>query len=103
MTLEIAEAAREEVEAAAARYDHKRPGLGDEFVEAILSATAVICSHPNAWAIWPEVSQGAIPVRRYVMDRFPFSIGFQVLGDTVRVVTVAHASRRPGYWRQPRR
>ncbi len=32
------------------------------------------------------------------MKRFPFSIGFQVRGDTVRVVTVAHAIRLAGYW-----
>lgn len=103
MKLEIAEEAGEEVEAAAERYDSNRPGLGDEFIVAVLDATEAICANPAAWAIWPDMPLGADPVRRFVMERFPFSIGFQVRGDTVRVVTVAHASRRPGYWSSRRR
>ncbi len=98
MKLEIGEEARQEVEAAAERYESKRPGLGDEFIVAVLDATDAICAHPPAWAIWPDMPQGTIPVQRFVMERFPFSVGFQVHGDTVRVVTVAHASRLPGYW-----
>lgn len=98
MKLEIAEEARDEVEAAAERYESARPGLGDEFIAALLAATETIYANPHAWAVWPDLPQGAIPVRRFVMERFPFSIGFQVHGDTVRVVTVAHARRLPGYW-----
>ena len=99
MTLEIDEAANAEVEAAAEVYERRRPGLGDDFIVAVLDATSTICANPRAWAVWPDMLRNAAPVQRFVMERFPFSIGFQVHGDTVRVVTVAHASRRPGYWR----
>jgi len=33
------------------------------------------------------------------MRRFPFSIVYYVADDTIRIVAVAHAKRRPGYWR----
>ncbi len=36
--------------------------------------------------------------RRYLLRRFPYSIIYQVAGEEVRVVAVAHHRRRPGYW-----
>jgi hypothetical protein len=33
------------------------------------------------------------------MRRFPFSIVYSVGGDNLRVLAVAHQSRRPRYWR----
>lgn len=33
------------------------------------------------------------------MRRFPFSIVYYVVDDVVRVVAVAHAKLKPGYWR----
>ena len=36
--------------------------------------------------------------RRYLMRRFPYSLVYTVSGDELRVLAVAHHSRRPGYW-----
>jgi hypothetical protein len=33
------------------------------------------------------------------MRRFPYSLIYTVIGDEVRILAVAHHSRRPGYWR----
>lgn len=37
--------------------------------------------------------------RRFVMKRFPFGVIYTVVGDQLRILAVAHHSRRPGYWR----
>jgi hypothetical protein len=40
-------------------------------------------------------------LRRFALnDRFPFSIVYSIQGDTLFVIAVAHASRRPGYWKR---
>lgn len=36
------------------------------------------------------------------LKRFPFRIVFRDLGDRIVVVAIAHAKRRPGYWRRRR-
>ena len=37
--------------------------------------------------------------RECLLRRFPFRIVFRVVDDCVVVVALAHAKRRPGYWR----
>jgi plasmid stabilization system protein ParE len=38
--------------------------------------------------------------RRFVVDRFPYTIRYWVRLDEIFVTAVAHQSRRPGYWRK---
>jgi hypothetical protein len=33
------------------------------------------------------------------MRRFPFSVVYHVVDDLIRIVAIAHAKRKPGYWR----
>ncbi len=51
--------------------------------------------YPDAFAKWPDDAR----YRRIVVRRFPYLVFFEVRGETVEVVAVAHASREPGYWR----
>ena len=37
--------------------------------------------------------------RRVLLRRFPFFIVYRVRGGVLEIVAVAHARRRPGYWR----
>jgi plasmid stabilization system protein ParE len=37
--------------------------------------------------------------RRVLLRRFPFFVVYRLRGDNVQIVAVAHARRRPGYWR----
>ena len=98
MRIEIADPARAELFSAARRYDDENPGLGDEFLVAVIDVAARFGNQPT-WPVWPGIRQSNPPVRRYIMERFPYAIGFQVFDDHVLVVAIAHAKRRPGYWR----
>lgn len=40
--------------------------------------------------------------RRLVMKSFPFAIIYTITGEQLRILAVAHHSRRPGYWRARR-
>jgi hypothetical protein len=33
------------------------------------------------------------------LEKFPFQLIFRVSGDVLYIVSVAHAKRRPGYWK----
>ncbi|MGH9422135.1 MAG: type II toxin-antitoxin system RelE/ParE family toxin [Thermoanaerobaculia bacterium] len=44
---------------------------------------------------WPLGRRGE---RRFVLDRFPYTVLYFVRADHVFVVAIAHQSRRPGYW-----
>jgi toxin ParE1/3/4 len=87
-----------DVAAVMQRYDTEREGLGDEFLDAIDAALALIAERPDAWAVWPGIRPESPPLRRYVMARFPYAIGYQVLDGLVAVTVLAHAKRRPGFW-----
>lgn len=47
--------------------------------------------------MWPE-DQDAI--RRHILRRFPYTIFFEIQGNIVTVLAVAHQRRMPRYWRE---
>ncbi len=87
--------AREELEAAAAWYDERRPGLGVELVAEIDEAVGQISDYPEGWPLWRDDR----PYRKRLLSRFPYVLFFVVVdADEIEIVAVAHSSRRPGYW-----
>ena len=82
-------------EARAARqwYQARSPRAAAAFVRELDVAVKVIAETPGRWPAHDENT------RRVVMRRFPFAVVFRVSDDIVWVVAVAHARRRPGYWR----
>jgi toxin ParE1/3/4 len=78
---------------AAAHYELQVPGLGERFEADIRSATEVLLQHP-------EIGAPADPnLRRFLLNRFPFTLYYSATSDVLRIEVVAHQSRRPGYWR----
>jgi hypothetical protein len=39
-----------------------------------------------------------VDVSRFKLDRFPYCLAFQVTGDDIAMIAVAHQSRAPFYW-----
>jgi hypothetical protein len=48
--------------------------------------------------VWPGTARAAVPIRKAVLEQFPYLIAFEVDADRVLVLAVAHAKRRPLYW-----
>ena len=80
----------------AAEYYRERAGtaLAQAFLAEFESSIQLLLQHPLLGARW---LQGK---RRLVMTRFPYTIVYFVAGQEIRVLAVAHQSRRPGYWRR---
>jgi plasmid stabilization system protein ParE len=90
--------AEDELTDAAAWYDARREGLGDELLRVVFDALNVILEAPEAWPRWPDAPGRIPPVRRVVLPRFPYAIAYQVYADRVVVLAPAHGRRKPLYW-----
>jgi hypothetical protein len=47
--------------------------------------------------VWPGDEHG---VHHRVLQRFPYTIHYEITGTDLTVIAVAHRSRYPGFWRQ---
>ncbi len=82
----------QEIEAAARFYESKEPGLGIQFILEVRRVTALLLRSPEL----APVFEGTI--RRKLLDRFPYSLLFYTTSSGIRIVSLMHQSRRPGYW-----
>jgi plasmid stabilization system protein ParE len=78
---------------AAAHYELQVPGLGERFETEVRGATEILLRHPEIGT--PADSD----LRRFILNRFPFTLYYSATSDVLRIEVVAHQSRRPGYWR----
>ena len=93
MRLEFHPEAELELVEAAAHYELQVPGLGQRFEAEIRRATDILLDHP-------DIGSPADPhLRRFILNRFPFTLYYSATSEVVRVEVVAHQSRHPGYWR----
>lgn len=95
--IEFHEAARDELREGARWYETRLEGLGEELLEAVEAALE-------------RAARGALPglapqepgrpaTRRILLQRFPYTIHFEMGEGSLFVWAVAHEKRRPGYWR----
>ena len=91
--VEFHPAALEEAEAAANWYRERSPEAATAFLAEVRRAVQQIAEAPERC---PPYIQDT---RRYLFHRFPFFVVFRRAAGRIQVVAVAHARRRPGYWR----
>ena len=84
---------------AEADYEHALAWYLDRSLPAADRFEAAFDSAVNAIRANPSTFPACDPHHRYVLlKRYPFRVISRIDGDTVRVLAVAHAKRRPGYW-----
>lgn len=76
-------------------YEHRRPGLGAEFGEAISGAVTRVADNPVAF----QKVHGE--TRRAVLRRFPYAIYFRVDRDDIIVLAV-HGRQHEARWQSRR-
>ena len=86
--------ARQDFEDALAWYAARNREVAVAFVGAVDDSLAAICRHPDFFRLIDDQH------RVFTMRRFPYRIVYRTPRvDLVLVVAIAHAKRRPGYWR----
>jgi plasmid stabilization system protein ParE len=74
-------------------YEEQRKGLGNQFLDEVLSVFSVISETP---LMFPVVHRN---IRRALIHRFPFGVYYRVESDEIVVVAVMHGSRDPRQWK----
>jgi plasmid stabilization system protein ParE len=86
--------AASEYEAAVEWYLERSLLAASKFQDAMNHAIDRIVEAPHRWPAGSHVT------RRFILQRFPFAIVYRELPETIQVLAVAHARRKPGYWKQ---
>lgn len=68
-------------------------GLSRSLVDEFERSLKALRAHPGIGGVWRG------EMRRFAMKRFPYSLVYMTSDDEIRILAVAHHSRRPGYWR----
>jgi toxin ParE1/3/4 len=87
----------DELAEAAAWYRDRRPGLEVEFLAEFERVLPLIQNSPASFSRVLDLPADLV-IRRALLPRFPYAVVFMDLGAEIRVLAVAHARRRPGYW-----
>ncbi len=85
-----------DAEEAAAWYAARSNHSSDKFVQEFERLVRQIALSPLRF---PALGSG---LRKAVFRRFPYGLVFEVETSEILVLAVAHAKRRPGYWRDRR-
>ena len=98
MKLPVRHEAFVELDEAITFYEEQRPGLGLELLDAVAATVSFAAAFPEAG----ESRGGSLErfeTRRYLVKRFPYLVYVATVHGRREVIAIAHASRRPGYWR----
>jgi plasmid stabilization system protein ParE len=85
--------AEQEYLAALAWYHERSPAAAIGFESALDRALITIREAPHRWPIY------LVGCRRYIFHQFPFIVVYSTFASHIVVLAIAHAHRRPGYWR----
>ena len=85
-------AAEQELDKAVEWYRQQQAGLQQQFLDEFRSTIARIQAQPK---IYRELKPG---IHRALMHRFPYSVIYEILDDTLLVLAIGHQHRRPYYW-----
>lgn len=92
MTAEFHPLARQELVEASQFYEGRAVGLGTDFLDHLEGLLGLLAQFPDIGRPHPD------GIRTFPTRRFPYSIVYQVLGDRLLVLAVAHQRRKPRYW-----
>jgi plasmid stabilization system protein ParE len=91
--VEFDPAAVEEGKVAHEWYQLRIPRIAAAFMEELDVAVEKIVEAPRRW---PSYLRGT---RRYLLRRFPNMVIYGETEAGIQILAVAHARRRPGYWK----
>lgn len=93
--LDIRADALADIEAAAAWYEERQPGLGVEFARTVRQAINSLADNPLIYRLRDRRRN----VRWFLPPRFPYRIFYRVRAEHITVFAVLHAARHDRHWR----
>jgi toxin ParE1/3/4 len=102
LILRLHRRAEAEIREAAEWYGERTTGLDRRFVQAVRAAFESLERDSEQFAKL-ETIDDQNRIRRFLVQGFPYLIIYESFENEVFVYAVAHASRRPNYWRRRKR
>ena len=84
--------AEQEINHAADWYEERKPGLGGEFIGAVIAVLDNIERHPRS----QPIVRGR--VRRALLPRFPYGVFYAEENSVIVILACLHARRSPRRW-----
>ena len=82
-----------EAQAATQWYRERSALAAHAFLVELDRAIEKIAEGPEIW------SRYVGGTRRFLLQRFPFSVVYRLVSNRIEVVAIAHGRRKPGYWK----
>ena len=73
---------------------HAPSEIAHDFDAKIVSALNEIGQHAERYPRWRRTN-----IRKLALQRFPYLIFYVDYPERIRILAIAHTSRRPGYWK----
>jgi plasmid stabilization system protein ParE len=102
LILRLHRLAADEIKEAAEWYHAREEGLERRFLAAVRSSFERLEADPSQFASLETLPKKP-SFQRVLLDEFPYLIVYEQFQSEVFVYAVAHASRRPNYWRRRKR
>ena len=94
--VEFHEGAAREYLGAIEWYLSRNQVVASRSAQQVTNAVRLIAEAPQHWPGYPRGT------RKFVLRRFPYLLIYRELPDVIQVLAIAHAHRRPGYWKNRR-
>lgn len=99
MRLRLHPAALVELDEAVDYLEEQREGFGALLFDEVTQRVAQAARWPRSGAPVAGFEE-RLDVRQYVVKRFRYLVVTAIIRDERLVVSIAHTSRKPGYWRK---
>ena len=93
-SVQVLPEAEEEFREAFLWYFERSPIAADAFRTLVVEAIDSLIERAD---IWPATPEG---LRYLVLNRFPYTVWYDLSGTVATVLAIAHQHRRPGYWKR---
>lgn len=101
MKIRLLKGAESDMRTAAAWYEKRQAGLGEDFLQELARRLEVVELQPHQFGR-EDCNRKGRDVRFCRLRRFPYRIVFEIREACLVVLAIAHARRRPGYWKRRR-
>jgi plasmid stabilization system protein ParE len=92
MDVEFLDIAEYELDDAFKYYEKIHTGLGHRFVYELEKSITRMVLNPRAW------QTSSVFTHRCLINRFPYSIIYQIRTDVILIIAVACHHQKPNYW-----
>jgi plasmid stabilization system protein ParE len=99
LPIRVLDEARREFADVARWYREKQPALANDLAIEYFTCVERASEFPKTGSLVSGL-RVKFEVRRFMLDRFPYTVIIACLERELVVVAVAHQHRKPGYWRK---